>query len=325
MEPPVSLEEMSQTLRAWLRAELGAPRLDYAAPPARLSGGYETYTYRFAVSGAPPPWDTPKVLRLYPARFGTSNALWESTVQNALADAGYPVPRAHVVCTDTTLLGGAFFVMERLPGTLMMHAPPEQIPGLLGRAHARLHDLDPGPLAQALAARGYARQRFSAQSRLDELDRRAAGAPWLREVVGWLDAQRPPEPERLSICHGDFHPLNILVHEGRISGVLDWPGLLIADPLLDMANTILLTVISGKHVLHVDQGERIVRLYLEAYRALRPLDLAFLDYYSARRAVLALTEGADGHPVWRQPPIERDLIAYVEERTGIRVTPPAIA
>ena len=70
----------------------------------------------------------------------------------------------------------------------------------------------------------------------------------VKRRIDWLLENRPPEPERLAVCHGDFHPLNILVQDGIVTGVLDWPGFIIADPALDIANTIVLSTIPFKHI-----------------------------------------------------------------------------
>ena len=40
------------------------------------------------------------------------------------------------------------------------------------------------------------------------------------------------------ICHGDFHPRNLLVAAGQVTGVLDWPNALVADAELDVAPTL---------------------------------------------------------------------------------------
>lgn len=44
-------------------------------------------------------------------------------------------------------------------------------------------------------------------------------------------------PEERSLVHADFGSNNILVHEGAVSGVLDWEHALVGDPLYDVANT----------------------------------------------------------------------------------------
>ena len=316
-----SLEAVSDGLIDYLRAELDRPALDYARPLTQLQGGYETCTYRFALSGAEREWADPLVLRLYPRRLPAINARWESTVQNLLAGAGYPVARAYTTCTDTSVLGGAFYVMQLLPGEPMLNAPLETVPGLLGRTHAALHDIDPAPFLDALRKRAFDERRYRLAGRLEGLQRRAAAHPWLHAAVDWLVGHAPPEPERLSICHGDFHPLNLLVQDGRVTGVLDWPGFMIADPVSDVATTIVLGTISAKHVLGLTASEAFVEPYLAAYRSRRPLDLTHLDYHRARRCISALLEGAEGHDVWRRPGVVGDLVAYVEGVTGVRVEP----
>jgi hypothetical protein len=106
-----------------------------------------------------------------------------------------------------------------------------------------------------------------------------------------------------------------------VTGVLDWPGFAIADPVMDVAATVTLVATSAKHLLHIEQWEQIIQMYLEAYRAARPLDLTHLDYHRARRCVVALTDGADGQAIWRQPEVVADLLALIHEITGVRVAP----
>lgn len=321
-EPQRSHEQISDGLIAHLRAELGSPRIGYDAPLTPLQGGYETHTYRFTLSGVERELAGPLVLRLYPAFYGTENAVWESTIQNMLADEGYPVSRVFLTCTDMSVLGGAFFVMEFLEGELMMNVAYETIPGLLGQAHAALHDIDPEPLLNTLRERGFDERRYRPAGRLEYLKDQAGKHPWLGDAVDWLVENAPPEPEDLSICHGDFHPLNILVREGRVTGVLDWPGFLIADPVLDVANTVVLTMVSAKHLLSLAEWETAVEMYLDAYRAHRSLDLTHLDYYRARRCIIALVEGASGQSIWQHPNIVQDLIECTREVTGIRIVVP---
>ena len=316
------LEQIANDLLAYLRSELDAPALAYRTPLTQMQGGYETCSFRFQLDGAPDGFSGPLVLRLYPAMYGAYDAEWGSAVQNLLADQGYPVARVPLTCTDASILGGAFYLMEFLPGELMIGAPYETIPGLLGQAHAHLHGLDPAPLVRALEEGGFDPRHYRIEGRLARLQEQADAYPWLAEAVAWLLRNQPPEPEQLCVCHGDFHPLNLLVQEGRVTGVLDWPGFLIADPALDVANTLTLMETSGKHLLRIAQWEIVIQMYLAAYEAERPLDRMHLDYYRARRCVGALAEGARGQQVWQQPPVVRDLVEVVQQVTGVRVTLP---
>jgi aminoglycoside phosphotransferase (APT) family kinase protein len=323
------VETLSDKLISYLRAKLGNPAIDFVSPLTRLQGGYETSTYRFSLDCAAYELSRPLVLRVYPQFYGTRNAIWESTVQNVLAGEGYPVARVHVVCTDMSILGGAFFIMDHLPGQLLVAAPPETVPGLLGKTHAELHSIDPDPLIETLDDKGIAEYDYGLASRFDWLRDKADELVWIRQGVNWLLDNRPPEPERLAVCHGDFHALNILYADGTVTGVLDWPGFAIADPVFDVANSIVLITISGRH-LAVSMGDfssvdwdLVADLYLTAYRTHRSLDDSNLDYYRVRRCVMALVQGVEGQKVWQHPLIVRDLLAYILDTTGIQIPVPA--
>jgi aminoglycoside phosphotransferase (APT) family kinase protein len=320
---------LSDKFISYMRAELKNPGIDLASPLTRLQGGYETSSYRFVLDGASDELSGPLVLRIYPEFYGTRSAIWESTVQNGLATQGYPVPQAYVVCTDLSVLGGAFFVMDHLPGQPLAFAPPESVPELLGKTQAELHNSDPAPLMEMLKEKGIDEDGYRLESRFDWLEAKAEEQPWLRQAIEWLLEHRPPEPERLSVCHGDFHPLNIMYHDGSVSGVLDWGGFSIADPAYDIGNTLVLITVPFKYLADSMDGlppidfDLMVELYLAAYRTHRPLDGTNLDYFRTRRCVMSLAQGVEGQKVWQHPLIVRDLLAYILDVTGIQIRMPA--
>jgi aminoglycoside phosphotransferase (APT) family kinase protein len=292
-------DHISGKLISYLRDELKSSKIEYSSALMQLQGGYETLTYRFKLSGVGDEISKSLVLRLYPQFYGTKSAVWESTVQNVLAGEGYPVAKVHFICTDMSILGGAFFIMEHLPGQLLITAPPETVPEILGKTHAELHKIDSKSLFETLSEKGIDEYRYRLNSRFDWLKNKARKLPWIRESVSWLIENRPPEPERLAVCHGDFHALNILFDDGRVTGVLDWPGFAITDPVFDVANTIMLTTIPSKHLGALMDGfssvdwDFMAELYLAAYRDHRPLDGTNLDYYMVRRCVMALVQGSE--------------------------------
>ena len=211
----------------------------------------------------------------------------------------------------------------------MVKAPFEQVPVLLGKNHAALHRIEPDPLVKAIQHKGIDSQLLYLDHRFANHKKLVETFAWLRDPIEWLDQNRPPEPDQLAVCHGDFHPLNILVHDGQVTGVLDWPGFLIADPALDIANTITLSTIPFKHLaptLGMDVSsldfDLFVESYLHAYRSEKPINSSHLDYYQVRRCVNALAEGAHGHMVWRHPLILQDLLVFIRSVTGIQVDVP---
>ena len=327
MNAAQDVQTISDRLLAYLRAELGSPDLDYATPLTQLHGGFETSIYRFELAGTDQ-LSTPLVLRLYPQFYGTGNAIWESTLQNGLAAQGYPVAKAHMLCTDMTVLDGAFFIMDHVPGRPLAFAPHESVPELLGTTHAKLHDNDPAPLVKMLSEKGI-NNGYRLENRLDSLKGKAKTFPWLQKVIDWLLQHRPPEPEQLSVCHGDFHPLNIMYADGQVTGVLDWGGFSIADPAYDIGSTIVLINVAFKHLAASMEGiaavdyDLMVERYLDAYRAHRDLDNTYLDYYTIRRCVFSLVQGAEGQQVWQHPLIVRDLLENIRDVTGIQIAMPA--
>ena len=317
--PEPELADLSRRLLAYLRDAHGGDRLVYAAPPARMQGGSDTHTYRFELRGGPPELERPLVLRLFPKVHGPSRALREGFVQNMLAGAGCPAPRVHAACTDLSILGGAFVVMEHLPGELMVFSPLETVPDMLAKAHAALHRLDPNPIAEALRERGWAVLLHRPERDLAQLKRRTLRRPRFHPIVDWLSAHCPPPPARASVCHGDFHPFNLLVRDARLTGILDWANFKIADPMMDVASTMMLSAVVGRRLLSVADAELVAERYLASYRAERDTDPEALVYYRTWHCVICLLNGEDGRAMWRHPAMVRDLIAWIRRATGVTV------
>jgi aminoglycoside phosphotransferase (APT) family kinase protein len=319
---------ISAKLIAYLRDELKNPEVDYAENLERLQGGYETAIYRFRLSGVQKEVSQSMVLRLYPKFYGIHNAIWESKVQNVLAQAGYPVARVHFVCTDMNILGGAFFIMDYIPGQTLMSARPDKVVEILGKTHAALHKIDPMGLIAGLKQAGIHDYVYGLDAHYNNLRERTKNLPWIQVGVKWLIDQRPPASDQPCVCHGDFHPLNILIKGGEVTGVLDWAGFVIADPAFDVANTLVLMTIPVKHLVDLPGDVSVVdwdlaaERYLSAYQQIKELDHTHLIYYRVRRCLLALLEGFEGQEVWQQPLIVRDLVNYIQITTGIHIELP---
>ena len=322
-----STDQIAGKLIAYLRDELNDATIEYDLPLTQLQGGMETATYQFQLKGVQKELNQRLVLRLYPEYIDPEQVVWESSVQNTIVDAGYPVARAYIVCPDKSILGGAFFIMDFLSGEPMSTASFAHMPEMLGKTHAALHRIDPEPLIKSLNEQGYDENRYTFRKDFyDALANAAKEVSSGRDIAEWLIENRPPEPERLAICHGDFHPGNILIQDGKVTGVLDW-HLFIADPALDVANTINIITVHFKHsselpaFVSVD-WEMVVQLYLDAYRAEIPLDSTNLDYYRVLQSCLALADGMAGNQALRYPPLVKDLLEFIHKGTGIRILMP---
>jgi len=61
-----------------------------------------------------------------------------------------------------------------------------------------------------------------------------APEPILTDLIGWLEANAPAAP-RTTLVHGAYRTGNLLIHEDRISAVLDWELEVLGDPMYDVA------------------------------------------------------------------------------------------
>jgi aminoglycoside phosphotransferase (APT) family kinase protein len=142
--------------------------------------------------------------------------------------AGLPVARYEL----TEQLDGAFVVVqELLPG-----APPATVDRPLVDAMIALNRRMAGLLADRPhipAVRLYLRDSgpgFCLHEPLAGYDRRTTRLlAWVREVGAEHDTA-----DGADLVHMDYHPGNVLVSEGRISGLVDWDGAGRGDRHLDL-------------------------------------------------------------------------------------------
>jgi aminoglycoside phosphotransferase (APT) family kinase protein len=339
-----------------LRRASSAPALGYAEAPSRVSGGFETDIFRLTLAGAPATLAGPLILRILRPHQNPRQIRLEAAVQNALVAQGYPAPRAALVETDASVLGGAFMLMERLPGRplaqgfdvavsggaagrvlrLLAEAPRtlERIAARWGEMHARLHALPVEPIAAAFEAAGVPVSAISFEGRLASLaaEIERLDLARLRPVLAWLAAHQPGTPERLVLCHGDFHPLNILAEDGRVRGVLDWGNAAIGDAAFDVGSTIVnLTTVPIGVPAPLRPAMRgliayALRRYLQAYRRIVPIDEPVMRYYQVARCAMHLA-GAAQHEIsggaaagaHHSPTARVNLAACVHRITGIRI------
>jgi aminoglycoside phosphotransferase (APT) family kinase protein len=159
----------------------------------------------------------------------------------------------------------------------------------------RLHQLPAEALLRAVTAAGIDPRviTFEGQlARLRTIVERSA-LTGVEPALTWLDHHRPLRAQA-AICHGDFHPLNILADNGKPTGVIDWPNVVIAEPAMDVASAIAnisAVPINLPWALRVTVQPAIgaaLRRYERAYGARRPLDDEAVRYYQVFRAVAQL-------------------------------------
>lgn len=344
--------DVTHNLLVYLGRAFGAPALAYAEPPARITGGFDTMIYGFRLRGAPADAAMPLVLRLFRHDVGATPAQFEGTVLRTAAGLGFPVPRVLYVESDPAPLGSAFIVMARVPGRPMVDAffSPAllRLPVLLAAMHVQLHRLETAAFRDALDHAGYAAHRLSVDA---EVERAAAtikrcALDGLRPGLDWLSDRRPSDNNDPVVCHGDFHPLNILMDGAQITGVIDWSlaHVRIAARGYDVGATIALMSQGPIHVPLVLRPvasmarKVVVRRYLRAYTALQPLDANALRYYEALRCFGFLVEAGEhlqaaagvvaplSKPTaFAAPDTIRQISTRFRQLTGIAVSVPRVS
>jgi len=322
--------DVADSLIAVLARHLSYP-VSYAQLPQRLTGGRDADVFALQLAGATDALAAPLVLRLFRPH-DTARAHFEAEAHRVLSSLGYAVPDVYLEAEFPD--GCPCFLMGRIPGkpAASFLVPPTltalKVAQLLASAHVALHELPAAPVDAVLSplAPRSLRPLESLALRLERLEDQ--GDQRFRAVNDWLIANAPGNPPEV-ICHADFHPMNVMIHDARVSGVIDWTNIQLAPAEYDVARTVL-TVVDGPVDLpgYLTPVAGVVRRwlasrYLANYRAQRALDADLLRFYTALAAVVMLVEAAQaalvgrGH-AWLVPRPARRLAAHIADVTAIQ-------
>jgi len=348
--------DVASRLLSHLARVFECPDATYLARPVRIQGGFDAAIFGFTLDRVPPPLVGPLILRLSQADADPARVKLETVVQNTLVEMGFPAPRVIVTQSDSGVLGGPFMVMTRLSGQILVHGVESfgvgtslvgqlrllfGLPAIFARIidqwvdmQIRLHQLPAETLLRAITAAGIDPAVITFEGQLARLRTivEQCSLTGLNPGFAWLDDHRPPQMRDAVICHGDFHPLNILADKGRPTGVIDWANTVIAEPAMDVGSAIAnmsAVPLNVPWALRVTAHAIIgaaLRRYERAYRQLRPLDDQSVLYYQVFRAVAQLvwvgqarTTGRRGSGAFHSAAGVANLIALIRKLSGITV------
>jgi aminoglycoside phosphotransferase (APT) family kinase protein len=194
----------------------------------------------------------------------------EYRVLTALRDTGVPVPRTRLLCTDDRVIGQMFYVMDCVPGRILVDAT---LPGFQPRERAAIFDSMNDVLARlhkvdyvAVGLSDYGKQgdyiaRQIARWTRQYKDSRTEEIVAMDHLIPWLSANIPAE-DPTSIVHGDYRLGNLIVHptESRVVAVLDWELSTLGHPLCDLAYNCI-----GYHVAAPPHGFAGVELAISGH------------------------------------------------------------
>lgn len=230
-------------LDAYLRQHVpGYPQGVLSA--VQFKGGQSNPTFKLSIG------DQHYVLRTKPAPAAkllpSAHAIErEYRIMDALSRHGFPAPRQLCLCSDETVIGRAFYVMEYVEGRVLWD---QSLPGMtpaersaiyaeMNRVIAQLHTID----YQALGLADYGKpgnyfarqiERWSKQYLAAQTEPIAA----MDQLMAWLPQHIPPG-DATAIVHGDFRLDNLLWHpsEPRVLAVLDWELSTLGHPFADFS------------------------------------------------------------------------------------------
>ncbi len=237
-------------LAAWMQANVEG----YAGPleVRQFKGGQSNPTYQLVTP------DKKYVLRrkppgkLLPSAHAVDR---EYKVITALYPTGFPVARSYGLCTDDSVIGTMFYVMDMVEGRILwdqqlpQYEPPERHAIFMAKLKtlADLHNTDheaiglgdygkPGNYMGRQVDRWTKQYKASETTHLEEMER----------LIEWLPKSLPAQ-ERTSVVHGDYRLDNMVLHptEPRVIAVLDWELSTLGEPLADFTYLLMNWVNGG--------------------------------------------------------------------------------
>jgi len=162
-----------------------------------------------------------------------------------------PAPRPYLYCEDPSVLGDAFYVMERRHGVVLRKQLPsglvideitaKRLSEALIDNLVALHAIDDqsAGLSGLGKPEGYVRRQVEGWSKR-HVQAMTEAVPSMDRIATWLNENLPKE-SRASVIHNDYKYDNLLLHPDdltRIEAVLDWEMATLGDPLMDLGTTL---------------------------------------------------------------------------------------
>jgi aminoglycoside phosphotransferase (APT) family kinase protein len=229
-------------LREWLARE--HPDLVHAEELGGelIAGGKSNLTYR--VNDGVSEWAVrrPPLGHVLPT---AHDMVREFTVISALAPTDVPVPPPIALCTDESVLGAPFYMMEYVDGRVLDHA--DSIAALdadtaanlgdqLVSTLAVLHSIEPGAVGLSDFGRpdGFLERqlrRWHQQWQSSETRPLPIEGSVVERLNRFLPTSGAP-----AIVHGDYRLTNVIYTSSldRIAAIVDWEMATLGDPLADV-------------------------------------------------------------------------------------------
>ena len=289
----MSAKRLEPAVEEWFLREVAGSKPPLTAE--LIAGGRSNLTFR-VVDGTP----TAYVLRRPPLGHTLQSAHdmgREFQIISGVAGSDIPVPRPLALCTDKSVDGADFYVMEFVDG--IVPSSPEKVAEGFDEAGRRrlgfslidtladLHRLDPESVGLGDLGRrtGYVERQLKRWLRQYE-DSKTGETSTIPAVHDALAASIPVE-QRSSIVHGDYRIDNaIFGPDAGLRAILDWELCTLGDLLADLGGLMVSWVEVGEPAEHrmipsatavvgIPSREEIIARYAER----SGLDVGDLNFY----------------------------------------------
>ena len=336
-------EQVGAALETAVSAIVDSP-VTLCGLPQKLTGGFWAQIWGVELTAAPPPFDQKMVLRIMP---NLEAGLREAVVQRTVADSGFSTPQV-LASGVASGLGEAYILMERIDGRTPLgglRLGPEvlglpkllrRLPILLAETANALHAIDPDLMKTALDKAGV-ESRVSIHPFRARIDMAAIDCPsaGFNGLIQWLDDHVPIAGPNV-ICHGDLHPLNLLIDDHHTTWLLDWTTATIAPKEMDIGLTTGLlrcAPIATPQLLRpvvVRITNRLAESFITTVATSVAVDRVAVDWWEALQHGRCLADLVNGRlhaggVVGPGHPFETAAVAMrrrLEQLTGVTITPP---
>ncbi|KAF8680641.1 hypothetical protein HU200_045670 [Digitaria exilis] len=185
------------------------------------------------------------------------------------AHTDVPVPKVYCLCTDASVIGTPFYIMEYLEGIIY---PDNSLPGVTpskrraiylstAKTLAAIHKVD----VNAIGLQKYGRRDNYCKRQVERWERQylastGEGKPpryqRMLDLARWLKEHVPEEDSTAAsgtgLVHGDYRADNLVFHptEDRVIGVIDWELSTLGNQMCDVAYSCL------PYIIDATPGER---------------------------------------------------------------------
>jgi aminoglycoside phosphotransferase (APT) family kinase protein len=150
------------------------------------------------------------------------------------------------LCTDDSVIGSMFYVMEYVPGRIFWDPTLSELTPATRAAHytaaldalvalAQVDVVAAGLTDYGKPGSYFSRQvaRWMEQYRAAETERLEA----METLIAWLPAAVPPDDARVALVHGDFRIDNLIwdANAAQLAAIVDWELSTLGHPWADLA------------------------------------------------------------------------------------------